>query len=481
MPHTGHLRGFVQLAGGLVLARGMTFLAVAYLARVLGVETFGIVGFAAVVAAYVLQVVDAGLDLIGMREIARRERALEEILSGILGLRLVLAAAAGLLLVGLAPRLAPSPAAVGIMLAYGLSFVSFAANLKWGFLALEHNGPVATAAVLSQALYLGGAVLFVHQPGDAVRVPLLFFGADLAGAGLLFVFLRQRGVRLRFPYPTRLAWRLLREALPLGGARLARAVSVNFDLLLLGLVGPMFMVGLYSALSRLIFLLRELGELYYMPMFPGLARATKETTERFAGLAHTGLRYAGVIIFPLAVGGWLTGPELLVLLFGPEYAGGSRTLSLLLAAMVVTMLTGTFRLGLVAYGRERTVLHVIVFGAALNVVLNLLLTPRYSITGAALSVLFSEALILVLAGWALGRSVSLSPWIPVLRPAVAAGGMALILQFVAAGPFWLKVAIGAASYGILVFALRAVRLGELVEAWRAGPLAPAAKTEVTVH
>lgn len=481
MPHTAHLRGFVQLASGQAVARGMTFLAVAYLARVLGVETFGVIGFAAVVAAYVLQVVDAGLDLVGMREIAHNERRLPEILSGVLGLRLVLAVVAGLLLVGLAPRLAPSPAAVGIMLAYGLSFVSFAANLKWGFLALEHNGPVAAAAVLSQALYLGGIVLFIHQPGDALRVPLLFFGGDLAGAALLFVLLRRRGVRLPFPRVTPLAWRLLREALPLGGARAARAASVNFDLLLLGLVAPMSVVGLYSALSRLILLLREIGELYYLPLFPGLARAAKETAERFASVAHAGLRYAGVIIFPLAVGGCLTGHELLALLFGREYAGGGPALCLLLAAAVVMMLTGAFRLALVAYGRHGTVLKVILAGAAVNVVMNLLLTPRYFIVGAALSVLFSEALILVLAAWAVARSVPLSPLTSVFRPALAAGGMALLLHLVTAWPLWLKVGVGAASYGILILALRAVLPSELADAWRDGGLVPAARTEIAAR
>ena len=54
-----HLRGFVLLPAGQALARAMTFVAVTYLARALGIEMFGVIGFAAAVAAYFLLLVDA--------------------------------------------------------------------------------------------------------------------------------------------------------------------------------------------------------------------------------------------------------------------------------------------------------------------------------------------------------------------------------------------------------------------------------------
>ena len=41
--HSGHLRGFALLGSGQAVGRAMTFLAITYLARVLGVEMFGAV------------------------------------------------------------------------------------------------------------------------------------------------------------------------------------------------------------------------------------------------------------------------------------------------------------------------------------------------------------------------------------------------------------------------------------------------------
>jgi O-antigen/teichoic acid export membrane protein len=444
----------------------MTFVAVTYLARVLGVEMFGVVVFAGVVAAYFLLVVDAGLDLVAMREIARQESSVEGIVASVFVLRLGLVAVGMVLLWGFAPWLAPSPAGLAIIFAYSLTLLSFAVHLKWGFQALEQNGLVAAALVLSQMVYLGGVLAYVKGPDDGLKVPLLLFGSELIGAGLLFVQYRRQGFRLWVSLSRRLSWTLLKEAFPLASTRAVRTLSVNFDLLLLGLVGTPSAVGVYSAVSRVILLLREFGELYYLPMFPGLSRAAKEPSGRFAAVAHGGFRYAAIIIFPIAVGGSLTGPELLSFVFGPEYASGSGALSLLLAAMVFVMLTGAYRLGLVAYGQQGTLFGIMAVGAVLNIGMNFILIPRYSIVGGALSALASEALIFLLARMAVAKLVSLSIWGPMIRPALAAGGMAVVLGLLPVWPFLVTVAVGVVSYTVLVFLVGAIRPSELTEAWR---------------
>ena len=50
-----HFRGFALLASGQAVGRAMTLVATVYLARVLGVEMFGALGFAVVVVSLVGQ------------------------------------------------------------------------------------------------------------------------------------------------------------------------------------------------------------------------------------------------------------------------------------------------------------------------------------------------------------------------------------------------------------------------------------------
>lgn len=471
-PNPHPLRGFVLLAGGQALARGMTFVAMTYLARVLGVGTFGMVGFAATVAAYFILVVDAGLDLVAMREIAWQGSSVESVVASVFVSRLVLATIAVILLSAAAPWLASLSTELAVILSYGLTFFSFASNLKWGFQALEQNGLVAASLVLSQFVYFASVLLFVDGPDDALKVPFLLFGAELIGAGFLLIQYWRLGFRLWLPRSRHLSWTLLRQAFPLAATQAVRALSINFDLLLLGLVDTPLAVGLYSAVSRVILLLREFGALYYLPLFPGLSRAAKESPDRFVISGQTGIRYAAVLVFPLTAGGCLIGPELLSFVFGPEYAPGAPALCFLLVAVTFAMLTGAYRFGLIAYDRQKTLFRVMAAGSALNVGMNLVLIPRYSFVGGAVSALVSEAFIFVLAWMAVARSVSLSPWKPIVRPALATAGMTVILWLLPAWPFLVTVGIGAVSYVVLVFLVGAVHLREIMEAWH--PRSPAA-------
>src|SRR5262245_18457247 len=107
-PRLTHLRGFTLLVSSQALDRAVTYVDITYLARVLGVEMFGVVGFAAAVASYALETVDSGLDLIAMREIAQGA-SFEAAVSSIIATRLVLAVIASALLCLFALWLAPSP------------------------------------------------------------------------------------------------------------------------------------------------------------------------------------------------------------------------------------------------------------------------------------------------------------------------------------------------------------------------------------
>src|SRR2546428_11205260 len=99
--------------------------------------------------------------------------------------------------------------------------------------------------------------------------------------------------------------------------------------------------------------------------------------------------------------------------------------------------------------------------------MNSILIPRYSIVGGALSALASEALIFTLAWMAIAKLVPFSPWSPIIRPALAAGGMGVLLWLLPALSFLEAISLGAASYSVLLFLFGAIRLSELREAWRA--------------
>jgi O-antigen/teichoic acid export membrane protein len=126
----------------------------------------------------------------------------------------------------------------------------------------------------------------------------------------------------------------------------------------------------------------------------------------------------------------------------------------------------------VAHHRQGAVFRIMAVGAALNIALNLVLIPRYSIVGGALSGLLTEALTFVLVWVAMARSAPLSPGRPLLRPVLAAAGLAVILSVLPAWPVLLTVAVGGVSYAVLVFLVGAVHLREIAEIVREQAASP---------
>ena len=109
------MRGPVRNAGflfaGEAASRVFGFLTTAVLARRLGVDGFGQIGFAAAVMAYGVVLTDIGLVTVGTRSVARDRSAVPSMVGTVVPLRLVLGLAAGLVMVLIALVL-PKPAAV---------------------------------------------------------------------------------------------------------------------------------------------------------------------------------------------------------------------------------------------------------------------------------------------------------------------------------------------------------------------------------
>src|SRR5262245_59082135 len=84
----------LSLSGFTLVSRGVAFAGTVYLARVLGADAFGIIGFATALLSYAEVVVSAGFDSIGTREVARRPHAASGIAWSVIPIRLALAAIA---------------------------------------------------------------------------------------------------------------------------------------------------------------------------------------------------------------------------------------------------------------------------------------------------------------------------------------------------------------------------------------------------
>ncbi len=437
-------RLFSVLASGEVAARFLGFAATIVLARTIGAEGFGVIGFALAVRLYLVVLVEGGLDSVGVRRVALDPTFLQHTAPALLVARMVMALVL-IALVSLGGLLLLPPPDGAVLALASLTLIPLALNLRWACLGLGRARSAAGARILAEGLFLALVLGMVREGTALTRIPLLQLVAEGAGALLLGLGL----VGLIGPIPWR-GWRdralpVLRSARPLALHALLGLVMFNADVLFLRGFHEAAAVGVYVAVYAPVSFFLNLGVTYYHSLLPTLARAHGEGRVDQSAY-HLGVRQVLAFGIPVAVGGVLVADPLLRTLYGPEYLVGGPALRLLLLSLPVALLRNVGQAGLVASDRHPLVLAASIRGAALNLILNALLIPRWGLLGAASATLGTELVrtLLVLRS---ARREGYEARIPAAgwRAVLAAGIMAVVL-WVSPLAWWIGVPIGALVY-----------------------------------
>ena len=455
-------RNFLALGSGEVLARVLAFGATVILAHRLGAAGFGSLAIATALVLYLSKIADAGIDLgLGIREIAHARDRLGEIVPTILTLRLVLAL--GLILVFGVGALVLLPRPDGLVIAlYTLTLLWTAASTRWVHVGMERTGLVGLARCAGEALMLLGVLLWVHDIADITRAPLAQFVGDAFAALVLALALRRFGI-LRFAWRPEVLRPLLRRAVPYVGSTLLGLVIYNADLIFLRVLRDTVTVGYYAAAYAPISFLGNVAVAYSMSLLPTLTRLRVDPpAER--DLYHTSSAHVIAVALPLAVGGVFVAPQIIALIFSPEFLPAGPVLAILVCSVPISAVRDMAVVALLSRGREDHLFRILAASAGMSVVLYLLLIPPFGMTGAAAATVGTEVFRMVLSMWyARSLGFPVPPIRRAWRPAVAAAVMAAALVAAGLDSVWTAVPLGGAVYLVVLTLVGGLRFrrGEL--------------------
>jgi O-antigen/teichoic acid export membrane protein len=250
-------------------------------------------------------------------------------------------------------------------------------------------------------------------------------------------------------------WRaLLKAAIPLGLALAVNALYFRADTLIISLYEPYSQVGLYTLAYRVLELALVVGTVFLNSTFPVLSEAVARDPARARRAIEASTEVCVVLGAPLMAGGLALAPAIIELAGGEDFKGSSEPLRILLAAGALAWVNGVFGYALIARDRQASALWLNLSALAFNVALNFLLVPRYGIVAAAIVTVASELLILAGSYPLMRRWYGFFPVPRTLVPAAfAAAVMGVTVWLLDAAPLPVLVALGAAIYGGLLWAL----------------------------
>ena len=413
-----------------------------YAARVLLPGGIGAVNFQLSIINYIVLFVSLGIPMYGVREVARhrddlrlRNRVAMELLLLSLGLCLP-----GYLVVWALSVWVPQIHAQAVLFYLLSTTILFTAlGVQWFYQAVEDFKFITIRGIVVRVLAALSLFLFVKSPDDLLIYGAITVASTVGNNVINFVHLRHF-VSLRSVDWRRLkVMRHLRPAFRIFVLNLIISIYVNLNAVMLGFMQGDEAVGLYTAGVRLSQVVLSVVTSLSVVMLPAVARKS--------------VRFVLGLSLPFMMGLIVLSRPIIALFCGPDFGGSVAVLCWTAPIVLFVGLSNLIGIQILyPQDKERIVIWSTAGGAVFNVVLNLWLIPLWAATGAAISTLVTEGVVLVIQCWAGRRYLPFrlfdrSYWVYV----VAAALMSVVVGWGAyvVSVDWLRILVGVVAGGLV--------------------------------
>jgi O-antigen/teichoic acid export membrane protein len=379
-----------------ILSKAMPLVVFPVMVRALGPTAYGKVGFAAAVAGFFGLLASPGFTTYASREAAKDEGRVSFLVQHVLGARIAFGVFSYALLIAFALTFAPRDFMTRLLIILsGLVFLVSSVDVQWVFTARSRMWMVALRGTVGQLIYGGVILLFIRRPADAWLVPVAGVLSLLAGTLLIWLPAR-REYHIPWPVISPEAWRsFLPVCLIMGFASMMSMIYDQIDTVMLRYMRSENELGLYVASYSMMTISMSFVAILGQVFFPLLSQTTGRDHERENEQRYLGwLGQASVgLALPIATGGFILAEPLTRFVLGSQYAGTATLFRWLTLTIVAGSLASYFGSQLIPIARERKYLAAVIAGAAVNVVLNLFLIPRYGAIAAVFTTVISQAVV----------------------------------------------------------------------------------------
>lgn len=263
------------------------------------------------------------------------------------------------------------------------------------------------------------------------------------------------GARPSRRHLTRYWGEMLREAIPISIGFALLTLLERIDMLMLERLGTYEAVGLYAVGYKFSDLLALVVSALAIPYTTVLIKAWPNRTEEFRERVYQSIAVAALLGGLAVVVFWPAARGVVTLLYGDQFAPAATAAALLVTASALSGLLYVVVSALIAARKLRVFPWIAAAGLLLNIGLNALLIPEWSILGAATATLTTQVIMLVsmllLLQFTLGIP-SVAPWGLLLRQCAVAAIVAVSATSLhAAGEWsWLVVSLLAGAAHLVI-------------------------------
>jgi len=367
-----------------VASQVLSFFFIMYTARHLGPRSFGILCFALAFTRIFGVVIDFGFQLLMVREVARDNSLASKYLRNIGAMKMILAAfvfggiALTINLLNCTQEAVKTVYLAGLFVAIS-AFSEIFCSIFRAFQQMEYD---SLARVLNSLLMLLGIAVGIRLNFSVVGFALLYpiVAAIVLCCNIAILKWKFKDifsqlctgkiVELDWPF-----WKhTIKEALPFGLAVCFVTIFYWIDSVMLSLMKGNEAAGWYNAAYRIVFALLLIPDGLISAIYPVMSRLYKASQDSLTLAFEKSFKYLTILGIPMGVAVTILARKFILLIYGPEYTNSIIALQILIWSSVLIFMSQPF-------GN--------LFNC-LNMVLNFILIPKYSLVGASLATVLTQ-------------------------------------------------------------------------------------------
>jgi O-antigen/teichoic acid export membrane protein len=459
-------RNFLTNGAASIFGQIITFITIAYYARVIGKDLFGSVTLAQQIILYFSMTVLFGIQTLGIRIISRKEIDISTALSEIISFRLFITAICIFIIILLSFVVGKGYQFNIILWMFSLTLFAYAFNADYifnGIQEMQYNAVFNLCKSIVPAVII---FVFLRNKEQVYIIPIAILLGLVVGIAYQYYILT---VKYRIHIEAGLSFSIIVKYAKYGSPFFISAIfsmiNNNVDKIIIGFTRSHSELGEYQAAYTFISFLISLEALIFVPVFPLLIsvyhKNNYDTLERLSAFVG---KIITIVVLPVFAGGLILSKDIIVVIFSEEYAKAYIALNILLVYILFLYIREIYGYQLNAWQQERKYLKAVSVSALFNLTLCIVFVPRYGIIAAAVITVFTEIINLIFMKTYSDRILKLSLRSILIRnsmPAAIMGVFTFILKYFGASLI-LNISTSFLLYIVMLFVLKVITKKELI-------------------
>ncbi|HDY72633.1 MAG TPA: hypothetical protein ENH90_00485 [bacterium] len=368
-----------------------------YVARILGATEYGKFAFALAFISLFVIFHNLGLPSIVTREFAREKEKEKEFYS-LFSLKILLGLGALIMVLIGSFFVTPDPnirKVIWILATFSL--IGNFSTIIHAFFRARQRMEYESWATILEALIVAGAGFFVILKFPSIEnLSYAYLFSSVIALVFILIFFHFKVFPLKISWQKSVWRKFLTMSWPLALASVFSTIYAYIDSVMMGYWGLMTETGWYNAAYKMVMFTTVPASIIATSFYPVLSKFFKESKEK---LQSAWDQQVGVMIFlaiPLMVGGITLSARIIDFIYGQDFFPSILAFQILIIMAGIFFLSKPLMQFLIVSNQQKKIFVISFSGALINIILNLILIPKFSLYGAAIATVITYLLMLFL-------------------------------------------------------------------------------------